>query len=74
MIQPQNMLRLEQLVLQQVSDNKDLFRKELIKSIKRLQSSEIVKLHCWLRENYQATHKKIIEEVFSFTDSEVFYS
>ncbi len=73
MIQPRNMLRLQQMVLQNVSKDKDLFKQELEKSLKRLQTPEILELHYWLTENFQTTHKEIINEVFDFIDGEGYH-
>lgn len=66
MIQPQNILELQQLALQNLSDDKELFKKELVKSLKWLRSYEIFKLHRWLKDNYHETHKEIISDVFNF--------
>jgi len=66
MIEPQNILELQQLTLQHMSNDKTMFRKELIKSIKWLQSYEILKLRKWLKANYKDTHGEIISEVFNF--------
>ena len=66
MIQPQNMLELQQLTLQNLCADKELFKKELVKSIKWLQSYEIFQLRRWLKSNYSESHGDIITEVFSF--------
>ena len=66
MIQPQNMLELQQLTLQNLCCDKELFKKELIKSIKWLHSYEIFQLRRWLKNNYYETHGDIISEVFNF--------
>ena len=60
------MLELQKLVLQNVSDNKELFRKEIVKSFRWLKSYEIYNLHKWLNENYGETHKEIIKDAFQF--------
>ena len=66
MIQPQNMLELQQMTLSNLCADKDLFKKELIKSLMWLQSYEIYQLRRWLKSNYHETHGEIISEVFSF--------
>ncbi|MBN2520174.1 MAG: hypothetical protein JXB17_06700 [Bacteroidales bacterium] len=66
MIQPQNMLELQQLTLENICSDKDLFKKELIKSVKWLQSYEIFQLRKWLKNNYHETHGDVISEVFNF--------
>ncbi len=66
MIQPQNMLELQQLTLQNLCGDKDLFKKELLKSVKWLQSYEIFQLRRWLKNNFRETHGDIISEVFNF--------
>lgn len=59
------MLEHQKIVLQNVSDNKELFRKELEKSLKWLKSWEIYKLHRWVKDNFSKSHKEIIDDVFS---------
>ena len=46
-----------------MSNNKELFRKELVKSLKWLKSYEIFKLHAWLKEKFYLTHGDIIKDV-----------
>lgn len=58
------MLEHQKLILKRTSDNKELFRKELMKSIKWLKSYEVYKLHSWVKNNYWDTHRDIIREVF----------
>ncbi len=60
------MLELQKLVLQNVSDDKDLFKKEIVKSFKWLKSYEIYQLHKWLKENYGNTHKEVISDAFQY--------
>jgi len=66
MIHPRNMLELQQMTLENLSHDKDLFKKELIKSLKWLQSYEIFQLRTWLLKNYNSSHSEIINEVFGF--------
>lgn len=58
------MLEHQLLVLENLSTDKKLFKKELIKSMKWLPSHEIIKLHQWVRKYYGNTHQNIINEVF----------
>ncbi len=58
------MLEHQKSILIQLSDNKELFRKEIIKSFKWLKSYEILQLHQWLKNNYRATHGDIIKDIF----------
>jgi len=59
------MLEHQKIVLSNVSSNKELFKKELNKSLGWLASYEIYDLYKWLKENYSTTHQDIISEVFS---------
>lgn len=58
------MLELQMLVLQKISADKKMFRKELIKSMKWLNAQEIAKLEIWVKENFWETHKDEINEAF----------
>lgn len=58
------MLELQKLVLNNLSDQNDLFKKELYKSIAWLNQHELTELRKWLRQEYWNTHKDIIKEVF----------
>ncbi|NBC82981.1 MAG: hypothetical protein GVY19_06320 [Bacteroidetes bacterium] len=60
------MLEHQKLILQQVSNDPELFRKEVLKSISWLPSYEIIKLHTWLRQNYYASYKELISDIFEF--------
>lgn len=60
------MLDHQKLLLQKLSHDKGLFRKEIVKSFKWLRSYEILSLHRWLKENYGRTHSDVIHEVFEF--------
>lgn len=60
------MLDHQKSILQNLSDDKDLFRKEIVKSFRWLKSYEIIQLHKWLKDNYGKTHKDVIEEIFQF--------
>ncbi len=58
------MLEHQKTVLQNLSDNRTRFRKELIKSLIWLNSYEQTQLRRWLRENYWQSHKDVIEDIF----------
>lgn len=58
------MLEYTKLILNKVSFNQDLFRKELKKAKRWLNLSELVELQRWCVINYSHNHRTIIEEVF----------
>jgi hypothetical protein len=58
------MLRYTEIILQKVSFNKELFRKELEKSIKWLKKEEVVLLKAWVIINFGSTYYDVISEVF----------
>jgi hypothetical protein len=58
------MLRYTETILQKVSFNKELFRKELKKSIKWLKKEEVVLLKAWVIINFGNTYYDVINEVF----------
>jgi hypothetical protein len=58
------MLDHQQIILNQISHDKELFRKEIVKSFKWLKSYEIIMLRRWLKENFYKTHADVIHEVF----------
>ncbi len=60
------MLDHQKSILEQLSNDKELFRKEIIKSFKWLKSYEIIQLHKWLKEKYGKTHQEIIQEIFQY--------
>ena len=59
------MLEHQKLVLQNVSHDKELFRKELKKSIIWLKSYDVYKLHAWVKDKFGKTHRDIINDVFT---------
>ena len=59
------MFELQKFVLLRVSDNKDLFRRELTKSLDWLSSQEVEMLRDWVEKQYGKTHAEVISEVFS---------
>lgn len=58
------MLEYVKTILQKVSFDTLLFRKELMKSIEWLTTTEQVELKTWLIGSFQGDHRKIIMEVF----------
>ncbi len=60
------MLENRKLMLEKSCYDKDLFRKEILKSFKFLKSDEIIKLHAWLKRNFGKTHADVIRDIFEF--------
>lgn len=58
------MLTYTETVLEKVSFNRDLFRKELLKSLKWLQNEEVNVLKVWCIINFGAIYMDIIAEAF----------
>lgn len=62
------MLEYSKTILQKVSFNKYLFRKELKKALRLLKREEIIMLQIWCLVSYNDRYGNIIREVFrSFT-------
>jgi ACT domain-containing protein len=61
---PTAMYELCKEILQKVSFDKSLFRKELIKSRKWLKEEELVKLQAWCLSTF-IVYKEMINEVFN---------
>ena len=59
------MLEHQKTVIDNVSADKSLFRKELIKSLKWLSPEEISELQIWVKNKYWNMHKEIITEIFT---------
>jgi hypothetical protein len=59
------MLEHQKTVLKNVSHDKELFKKELKKSVVWLQSHEVYKLYAWVKEHYGMSHRSEIKEVFA---------
>ncbi len=57
------MLEHQKKVLQGVSNDPFLFRKELIKSAAWLNSHELTQLRLWVREQFYPVHKNIIDDI-----------
>ena len=60
------MLDHQKIILEQLSHDKEMFRKEIVKSFKWLKSYEIIMLRRWLKDNYSETHADVIHEVFEY--------
>jgi hypothetical protein len=60
------MLEHQKLILEKVSNDRELFKKELVKSLKWLKSYEIYQLYAWLKQKYYLTHGDIIKDVFEY--------
>ncbi|WP_421919414.1 hypothetical protein [Marinifilum sp.] len=59
------MLEHQKMVLNAVSDDLNLFKRELTKSIKWLSSSEQRELCKWVEVELFQSHKRIVQEVFN---------
>jgi len=59
------MLKYTETVLQKVSFNRELFKKELRKSIKWLKRDEVILLQAWCIINFGNVYKDVITEVFN---------
>ncbi len=57
------MFEYEKVILQKVSFNNELFKKELIKSISYLHREELCKFKSWVIDNFYHTHFEEIKEV-----------
>lgn len=57
------MLKYTETILQKVSFNKELFKKELKKSIKWLKKDELIVLKTWCLINFGAIYGDVIKEV-----------
>ena len=58
------MLEHQKLIIDNISYDKSLFKKEIIKSAKWLKVSDLYKLFEWLKQKYWNTHEEIIVNVF----------
>lgn len=58
-------LKYTETVLQKVSFNRDLFSKELEKSIKWLKKHEVQALKAWCIVNFGAVYMDVIRQVFN---------
>jgi hypothetical protein len=60
------MLEHQKIVLEQVSTNKELFKKELVKSFEWLKTYEFFKLRKWVKDRFGRTHSEVIADVYRF--------
>ncbi|MCC7051024.1 MAG: hypothetical protein IT239_04515 [Bacteroidia bacterium] len=58
------MIEMTKLVLQKVSFDKHLFRKELLKAVKWLSKDEKLMLKVWCVANFGVMYRPIINQVF----------
>lgn len=59
-----HMLEMSKQILQKVSFDRKLFKKELLKSINWIKPSERVQLKIWCLATFGATYRDVILEVF----------
>lgn len=59
------MLKYTEMVLQKVSFNKDLFTRELKKSLKWLKRDEAIILKSWCVLHFGSVYSDVIHDVFS---------
>ncbi len=57
------MLELQKKVLEGISFSKELFKKELKKSVVWLSNEELANLKKWVKANFGSTHADVIVEV-----------
>ena len=57
------MLKLTKYVLQKVSFDKGLFKKELIKATKSLQKEDLMLLYTWGLVEFASEHQEMLREV-----------
>lgn len=59
------MLKLTKYVLEKVSFDKKLFKKELIKATKALKKEELMLLYTWGLVQFASEHQELLREVIS---------
>ncbi len=59
------MLKYTKTILQKVSFNKYLFKKELMKSVKWLKRDEVILLEAWCIINFGSIYNDVIAEAFN---------
>ncbi len=59
------MLDHQKKVLQGVSVDKELFKKELVKSFRWLEQPEKKELIRWVNSNFRKSHPRVLDEVFA---------
>lgn len=60
------MLEHQKILILRAANDKDLFRKEIVKSFRWLKSYEIIQLHRWLKAKFGKTHSEVIRDIFQF--------
>jgi hypothetical protein len=60
------MLDYAKFILPKVSFSSELFKKELTKCIKWVESDEVQELHDWCYDNFQNKYADILDEVFAY--------
>jgi hypothetical protein len=60
-----NMLDHQKIILGNVIDNRELFMKELKKSITWLEEEDMKKLYLWLRSNFWSSHQDTLQLIFN---------
>jgi hypothetical protein len=58
------MLEHQMHILRAVADNRELFRKELLKSIKWLNPDQLPEFKQWVNENFHQQYPHMIDEAF----------
>jgi hypothetical protein len=69
---PKNMLELQQFVLENVSENKSLFEKELRKSFKWLEKEDLCKLYYWSIGKFSQQYHNLINCVYAGFDFQIY--
>ena len=59
------MLKLTKYVLEKVSFDKTLFKKELIKASKALKKEELMLLYTWGLVQFASEHQEMLKEIIS---------
>jgi hypothetical protein len=59
------MLDYAKIILPKVSFSSQLFKKELMKCVRWVESNEVQELHDWCYKNFKDMYADILEEVFS---------
>jgi hypothetical protein len=59
------MLEHQKIVLKGVHEDKSLFRKELLKSMKWLQEGEQAEFRTWVRQNFAKEHPEVLGELIN---------
>jgi hypothetical protein len=60
-----NMLDHQKIILQNVINDKELFQKELKKSLSWLGPDDVKKLYIWLKANFWKSHEDTLQSIFN---------